>query len=521
MGEQLSLPIPWGANPRGELEWGHFLHRHHFMRTLVGAYAATGNEGYVASLDQLVASWIMDNPAPLGSNGGAGPAWETLSIAWRLREWLWIMSLTWACQSFRPATKALMLRSLWEQATSLMEHQGHPNNWLLVESAALALAGLGLPEFRQATQWRETGLRRLEDEFNRQFWADGVHFEVSPLYHAICLHALLEVKEAAAAISLELPGIFAKPLERCFDYLIALCLPDFTWPALNDSGGVAGDYTALLLKAGDIFQRPDLLWIGSRGRRGRPPLSYSQTFPQAGIAIMRSGYEADANYLLFRAGPPGLAHIHGDVLAVEVAAKGTPCLVDPGITRYAPGDLTDYFRSAASHNMMLIDGAGPDYASLGFMDKIKPAGNNLTWSFTDQLEMVTGVYGGPWEFGLDGCTVARTVIFVRRQYWIVRDMISGQGRHEVTVGWQFAPGRLDPGDRNLVIDYLDNNNRLQLRLIPITGSVSPAIEILEGSHQPPGGWISRDGRDCPAPQARFTWKAELPLTLVWVLLPVI
>ncbi len=520
MGQQLPAPLSWDANPLGELEWCHFLHRHHFLRLLVRAYLATGQEDYVAALDELLQSWILANPVPLASNGGAGPAWETLSIAWRLREWLWIMGLAWSSPAFSRATKVLMLRSLWEQAASLMDHQGHPNNWRIVESAALALLGLCLPEFRLALEWRDAGLRRLEREYHQQFGADGVHREMSPLYHAICLHALLEVKEAAGVQGLELPDLFGKPLERGFDYLLALCRPDFTWPSLNDSGGLDSDFTALMSKAGESLQRPDLLWCGSRGRRGRPPEFSSRVFPDAGLAIMRSSYAARANYLLLRAGPPGLAHSHQDALSLEIAAGGAACLVDPGISRYAPGLLTDYYRSAAAHNMPLPDGAAPDYASLNFSQRVKPPGEKLSWSLAGPLEMAAGVFDGPWEPGLSGVALSRTVICARQEYWIVRDMISGQGRHQVRVGWQFAPGKLVMPEHQRFLDYLDRHNLLRLRLIPITVSAKPAIEILEGSLEPPGGWVSRGGQDYPAPQARYTWDAELPCSLVWVLLPI-
>ena len=70
-------------------------------------------------------------------------------------------------------------------------------------------------------------------------------------------------------------------------------------------------------KAGEVFQRADLLWIGSRGRRETPPNSLFRTFPDAGIAAFRSHYGPDANFLVLRAGPPGAAHMHEDVLAVD------------------------------------------------------------------------------------------------------------------------------------------------------------------------------------------------------------
>ena len=380
MGQRLPEPIPWDANPLGVQEWTHFLNLHHFMRELVKALAETGDGRYAQALDHMVAHWIEANPVPLDSNGGAGPAWETLSAAWRLREWLWIVGIAWLHPSFRSETNLGMLSSIWEHARHLMDHQGHPNNWIIVESSALALAGLCFPQFTEATQWVETALKRLRREIRRQFFADGAHFELSPLYHAICLHALLEVKRAAASVGRMLPEEFAAPLEKSAQFLASLCRPDFSWPSLNDSGGAAGDYCALVELAGGMYGREDLVWIGSRGQRGRTPDWTSRAFPDAGIAVMRSHHAADANFLVFRAGPPGATHVHGDALSLDVTALGHPLLVDPGITAYAPGPLTDHYRSASAHNMILIDGHGPERAGLSFLERTRCAGEDFSWS---------------------------------------------------------------------------------------------------------------------------------------------
>ena len=318
MGHGMGLPIPWDANPLGMLEWTHFLNRHHFLRQLVQAIVRTNEPKYVVALDTIVEHWIQSNPVPIDSNGGAGPSWETLSAAWRLREWLWIVGTAWSHKTFRLQTKIAMLSSIWEHARSLMDHKGHPNNWIIVESSALTCVGLCFPEFRESHLWVKTGLERLRAEFQRQFFHDGVHFEISPLYHAICLHALLEVKQVAKAREFPLPDEFDSPLESCVDYLSALCRPNFTWPSLNDSSGALGDYSALMRNASRIYDRPDLVWIGSKGLQGKPPEHAAHLFPDAGIGTMRSGYGKDAHFLVFRAGPPGAAHVHWDTLSLDV-----------------------------------------------------------------------------------------------------------------------------------------------------------------------------------------------------------
>lgn len=517
MGFHLGYPIDWAFNPEGSLEWAHFLHRHHFLRSLVIGYAETGNPAYSGVLENIVKDWIAANPVPIGSNGGAGPSWETLSVAWRLREWLWLAGVTDAFRMFSPEARELMLRSVWEHAQSLVDHQGHPNNWIIVESAALALAGMCFPGFRDARSWRESGIRRLATELERQFFRDGVHFEISPLYHAICFHALLEVREAAQKAREPLPNIFFDRLERCAEYLAGLCRPDFTWPSLNDSGSMDKDYTALLRKAGDMLSRPDLQWIGSRGTEGRTPESGLRVFPDAGIAVMRSGYEPDAHYAVFRAGPAGASHVHEDVLSLEITAWGRPILVDPGITSYGPDALTDHYRSRPAHNT-IFPKEGFLRSKAPFGARVRPAGSDLSKEAGKNWCSVTGVCRfGESEVGQS--TIYRTILFVDSKFWIVKDTVQCSRPEDIILCWQFAPGRLESWGHSLEFRSPEWEKH-PFKLIPLFGKMSANLRCLTGSLNPPGGWVSTHGSDVPAPSCKYSMQFPCGETSVyWALIP--
>ncbi|MBU2547075.1 MAG: heparinase II/III family protein [Proteobacteria bacterium] len=517
MGRRMSMPLDWRASPDGRMEWTHFLNRHHFLRELIKSRRGDSGRAAVETLDRILGHWIMENPSPLDSNGGAGPAWETLSTAWRLREWLWVIGLAWSSPYFSEAGKDMMLRSLWEHAVSLLDHQGHPTNWIIVESAALALAGMCMPFFHQAKTWVDSGLDRLEREGRRQFFLDGAHYELSPLYQAICVSALLEVKQAAAGLSRPLPELFGRPLERSIEFLAALSRPDFTWPSFNDSGSAARDYTGEIRRAGRLFGRPDFLWIGSRGEEGVPPEERFQAFPEAGLAVMRSGWSPRSRALFFRAGPAGAAHVHEDVLSLDVTVFGRPRLVDPGITAYAPGPLTDYYRSAEAHNTLLINGEGALRSRAGFSERTRPAGPDFTWRTSGRLDVAAGFYPGPWGRGRIRVDVRRGVVWVDRSYWIVRDFIRGLEVTSVQVCWQFAPGETTLEQNGTIKTAPDNSGAL--RLIPLPGAHRLQVDAVEGRAEPPGGWVSAAGIDIPATRVRYSVQAAGPVSLVWLLVP--
>lgn len=516
MGQRVGHPITWDANPLGVLEWTHFLHRHHFARELVKMLARTGDERYARALETIVQGWIHSNPVPLQSNGGAGPAWETLSAAWRLREWLWIVGIAWRYESFRSQTRMVMLRSIWEHATSLMHHTGHPNNWIIVESCALTLAGLCFPVFRQSRRWIDTGMERLVSAVRKQFFSDGVHFEISPLYHAICLHALFEVKHVASAAATPYPEELEAVIENATDYLVSLCRPNFTWPSLNDSGGATGDYCAFMRMAAEISGRSDLMWIGSRGEQGRPPEKRSKAFSEAGIAVMRSHYGTDAHFLVFRAGPTGAFHAHEDYLSLDVTAYGQPRLVDPGITSYAPDPLTRHYREPLAHNVVLIDRKGPDRSEMTYGERVGPAGKNFHWREDEQFEVATGIVRGTWN-GYE-CVVCRSIFFVRRAYWIVRDMIIGAVDHEVTTCWQFYPGRIEMELKTFAATFADARGP-GIKIIPLLSPSDFEVEMATALLSPARGWVSINGSDMPATMVMYTSRSPGRSILVWVLAP--
>jgi len=60
---------------------------------------------------------------------------------------------------------------------------------------------------------------------------------------------------------------------------------------------------------------------------------------------------------------------------------------------------------------------------------------------------------------------------------------------------------------------------LGLELVPLLGAETPDVEIATGSPEPPRGWISMNGTDMPATACRYTVQATLPLTMIWLLLP--
>jgi len=520
-GHQLSDPIDWRANPEGYLEWMHAFNRHFFLAVLLEAYLATGNENYAAKLDYFLSTWIKSNPHPVGNNGGGDPAWETLSTACRAAyQWMPLFFGTLHSEAFSDRTRIDMLKSLCAHADHLVRYQGYANNWRIVEAQAILTVGVMFPEIKRASAWREVGTSRLVEEMKLQVWPDGVQQEVSPGYHWMCGRAFVAMRNFCRDNGWELPESFERTVERMADYVLFLTRPDGSLPSLNDSGGVTSSrrrHPALGFGAEELG-RSDMLYIMSGRKQGSPPQASSYAFPDAGIFVQRSDWGERANWLVFRAGRTGRAHCHEDKLSFELAALGSLILVDPGIASYQNDPWTRFFRSAAGHNVALVDGLSPNQIGrLRREEKVQSSRNDVRWAGGRVMDYASGVYAdgyGPPEGGLEGVQHRREIVFVRPGYWLLLDSFLGEGRREVELLFHFMPMRVLMDGAIVRTDRLAKPN---LELVPLWPE-PPRVELVCGRNDPVQGWIALDGV-VPAPVASLKTAGALPLCLATLLMP--
>ncbi len=518
MGQAITGKIDWSYTPNEAHEWTHFLNRHHFLRPVVIKFATENCDRCFKYLEEILQDWIVSNPVPLDSNGGAGPSWETLTVAWRLREWFWIAGLLSEDNHFSNYTVQLILCSVWEHARSLMNHKGHPNNWIVVESSALAVAGLLFDCFKEAEIWFNTGIERLNEQLDRQFFRDGSHFEISPLYHSICLNAISEVVSVSRFLERDIPKQFEQLIPGMIRFLKALKRPDGSWPSINDSGTSTMDYSATISGVEQSIGQIEKYNRNQFGPNETHQEMHLDCYSDSGIVILRSGNSQTDNFLVFRAGPAGAAHVHGDSLSIEACFNGHLGLVDPGITDYSPGPLTDYYRASRSHNVVLVDDEEPFRASLSYHDRIASARNSITVDQDCRLIVAFGCNPASTLKQNPNLHLSRTVIFVNTQFWIIRDHIHGHGLHKVSTFWKCFPSEVNLSSESLSC-RIRNTEGLNFQISPFPNDIDMRCQIIQGSMIPWTGWASIQGKDYPAPSIEYTIDCELPKTLFWGLFP--
>ncbi|MCB9797856.1 MAG: heparinase II/III family protein [Alphaproteobacteria bacterium] len=241
--------------------------------------------------------------------------------------------------------------------------------------------------------------------------------------------------------------LFGERLPAAMEWSLSLRLPDGLRPPLGDAYLYAMNGSALITGFGGpgharwdwetVLERPyemdhgnDLLpqhlaWVDDSEEAAPPPWT-SRVLPEAGTAALRSGWDADARWLLFVA-EAGAArktlHDHADGLSFSMAAYGDYLLVDPGY--YKPNTLDNAVTSAPqAHNVVLIDGEGaPDKGLL------TDFGDADAFLLRQHEGLALELAGGDTEY--QDTTLSRDVLFVRGRYFIVVDRLaSGSGPRE-------------------------------------------------------------------------------------------
>ncbi len=538
--QHLPATIDWHVNPIGYLEWNHAFNRHGWMTTLADAFFATDSAArkrkYARKLDEFIRSWCEQNPEPIGHNGGLDPAWETLSTSIRIN-WAWehVLAVAAASEAFSDRTLVDMAKMIHAHAEHLLNYWGHCN-WFIAESAAILTCGVLVPQFRRAADWITAGMRRLGREMQAQVFPDGAQFELSPGYHTMCAQLLYQAYARARFAGRAFPATYAKRLWKMHDYLTHLARPDGTYPVPNDAGCTLSPGNERLAAVGRAEKRPDWLWAGTAGKEGRHPGIGSVHFPDAGYAVQRSGWDREARWAFIDMGAYGAAHQHEDKLHVSLYAHGTTFLVDPGISSYQHDPVVRHFRNTHAHNTITINDAGQNRRATGDYARFcrSSRGSNL-WAAGRGLDYAEGTYDQPYSRPtggrgavaaraaeaqlLEGFTHTRALVFVRPDYWLILDSVTGPGRQTIEALWHFAPMLLR-ADRRTTTLRTARLTHANLELLCRGEWQTGTVSVVTGRERPSvQGFIAVDGEIKPAPCGVVSTRTALPFHGVTVAVP--
>ena len=326
--------VNWGESWHACLStplWRFNLHYHEYLLPLAKAYIDGGDARYLEKAKGIIDSWIASCPLHRG-----GAAWDPYVISMRAVNWLAFLGEAADSLAEDEAFVTRANESLVEQYAHLSQHLERDllaNHYLENLKTLVILAC-----YFKDDETLAVALPLLKGQIDEQILPDGMHFELSPMYHKVVLEDLLRT-----SAFLEVRGYEAHSLVGSFrlqdmcDTLWSLeCNTDRT-PLFNDSGN-------------NVAKSRDALLACARERFGITP-QYRKDFPDAGYYLLEDECAGHKIKVIFDAGKPspGYAsgHMHCDALSFELFVDGKSWIVNSGTYAYQDENRLDLKRTAA------------------------------------------------------------------------------------------------------------------------------------------------------------------------------
>ena len=320
---KLDWPREWQPQ-ECPLLWTYNLHYHDWLWSLIGPHRSEWDKALLA-----VKEWIDRYPL---SKGAAG--WDAYPISLRLQNWVILFYLKQRGALLACGMAEHLWKSVWKQARWLEKNIEYHlrGNHLFENAATLALLGVVFSG-DDAARWKRVGFKLVREQLAEQFLDDGMHFELSPMYH---LRMLWLLEMLAALGDDELSG-WVKP------YLIKarkvdgyLRHPDGEIALLNDAAvGIYGNLE-----------------------------TEESASPIGAWSLTDSGYygyrSPSGDYIVCDVGQVGPdeqpGHAHADCLGFELSLGGYRVITDTGISDYEVSKTRAYTRSTSAHNTVEVEG---------------------------------------------------------------------------------------------------------------------------------------------------------------------
>jgi hypothetical protein len=528
----LGDPIDWFRAPKDDFQWPTHLSRHYWLKPLVHAWRGTHDAQYSGEAIRVLLDWVAKTPLggpgmrwgkarPVGDGGpdlregpflnyGDGP-WTSLSAHARVETWSYLLALLADAPQMTNATAARLINSLNDDHRRMMI--AFPRSMNQGQGVATSLIHFGwwYPYLTTADEAKRIGWQRMERFAANDIYPDGSLAECSPNYAVGCLDRLIEVAELATEHGDKAPPVMRERAALATRYFALIADPQGRSPRIAKGGG---SLISSLRRFNAIFDDPQVAFVASAAKEGKPAESLSAAFPWAGHIVFRSAWDPKATWLFFEPGPRGTGHHDLATLGVQLQSNGEWLLTDPGYYTYSSageeGQMAQYLHSTAAHNLALVHGAGQ--RSRGDGQRATPNTEPSDYQFRDtgDVAQAAGTYvHGFGDKGQIKVRHHRQVTYDRAQDRVlIEDRFEGQGPHRVALHWQLPP------EARVTTSAGGFQSRMQhttLRAHITSSGPVVAAQIARGQKEPLRGWFSEHyGELTPAPTCICEVSGPLP-----------
>ena len=391
--------------------------------------------------------------------------YEAFRSGYRILNWLWIHNMFLNESEYSDKDQLATIATLLQHGQHLYERndQFRSGNHQTRGVSALAMLSILFQDFVGTGDWYERAMLRLTEHLNKEINDDGFQFERSLHYHMSDINNYFYVYQLAKLNEIDINQALEQKLRKLFTTLVKVAYPDRSAPVLQDDTEIPwaekNDISGAMTLGYLLFEDPEfgyfasdrvderVYWFLSNEQvkildniEQRRPTYESLAFTDTHYYIMREGWESNDKMMIISAGLDGYKpdHQHGDMLGIQAMANGRVILPNYQV-RYSLKDL-DLFKNSIVKNVALVDDElqGKKWTSnkggSGF-GKFRelPIPEVISWEVYDEFDFFAGRHNG---FQNVGVQYSRQVIFVKDDFWIVKDNFSSSDKHDYKQVWQ-------------------------------------------------------------------------------------
>lgn len=402
----------WTFEPPGALNDGE---RGGPQSHVARAYSETGDVRYAKVLVLWLETWLEQLPRPPETISAKYHMWATLGVAGRNGHWDQILSIIVKDrQNFSDKLFLNLMYSSWEQYDYLYHAGTEEGNWLAAVSGSVLGGGLNWPEYVDSKNWIEFAKKNFVINVMRDVYPDGKEFENSDGYVEFAYGLMLGNYRQLKATGVEIPPDVEYRIKHGTDWLTWMLMPNGWTFMIGDSNGGTGIGPGLAKE----FDRPDLVYMTTRGKEGIKPSTSSIHFPISGWFSMRSDWEErpweQARQLVMEAAPYGPHGGHSQ-LGIYCYAYGRPLLWVPcrfNDSTYGSPELWETVYTW-SKNTVVVDGKTQEVSANSAVNR---KCKNVAWFSGENIDLADATHGIYPQVNH-----RRRVLFLRGDYWVVID----------------------------------------------------------------------------------------------------
>lgn len=430
--------INWEVTPYDDNEWTFMLNRHRFFTSLTEAYLYTGNKKYLNDVRYLINHWI-DNNYNIGDLNNT--TWRTIESGIRLKNWVKALEVLFNNDEIDEDLICKALESINNHLIYLHENNKPErvlSNWVILEQQGVFIAQSFFPELKISKLYEKECIETLEDAINLQVVEDGLHWEQSFQYHNEILKCFLEIIVIAERNSINIPTSVMKKVKDMLYATLYTMKPNHCQSNYGDSD--EEDLRDLMNLGAIIFDDPvlrnygnekiDLNTLLTYGYKGIEKFNLleshelkkaSKAFEDTGLYFMRTGFNKEDSYTMFKCGFLGSGHGHSDTLHIEITCKGEDVLIDSGRYTYSPNKKERLqLKSPRSHNTNIINDSDFTVCTSSWSNSAVATPLKGLYKLGDNYDFVEGGHLG-YINSSSKAVVNRKVIFIKPNLWIVSD----------------------------------------------------------------------------------------------------